>query len=163
MVPKYKLRMEIEKDFAGDEFPVIYNEGDADRIIRKLFDPTTEVVEVLYILYLDNAGKVIGGSEIARGAEGASNFSLPYILKSALTANAMKFILAHNHPSGSLTISASDKLITSRVFKAASIIGIELLDHIVIARENTISLKADYPDLFDFPLGRAMADSSSVE
>ena len=45
---------------------------------------------------------------------------------------APKIILVHNHPSGDPTPSRQDYQATDRIYEAANILGIELLDHIVI-------------------------------
>ena len=46
--------------------------------------------------------------------------------------NVPKIILAHNHPSGDVAPSKGDFLVTDRIYDAADIMGIELLDHIII-------------------------------
>jgi len=46
--------------------------------------------------------------------------------------NVPKIILIHNHPSGDVTPSKGDFLVTDRIYEAADIMGIQLLDHIII-------------------------------
>ena len=53
---------------------------------------------------------------------------------------APKIILIHNHPSGDATPSQSDYRVTDRIFDAAQLLGIELLDHIILGDENYESL-----------------------
>lgn len=53
------------------------------------------------------------------------------------------FILAHNHPSGETTPSKEDINITNRLKQAGEILGIELLDHIIIAEDKYLSLKEE--------------------
>lgn len=55
------------------------------------------------------------------------------ILKLALDNNAVAFILAHNHPSGTFKPSHSDNQLTTKVAEAAKLMDIRLLDHIIIA------------------------------
>ena len=53
---------------------------------------------------------------------------------------APKIILVHNHPSGDSTPSKSDFNLTEKLLKAAELMGIELLDHVVIGNMNYVSI-----------------------
>ena len=55
---------------------------------------------------------------------------------------APKIILVHNHPSGDITPSKSDYNVTDRIYEAAELMGIELLDHIILGDGNYKSLLA---------------------
>lgn len=55
-------------------------------------------------------------------------------MKSAILSNAAYLMLVHNHPSGSLNPSREDITITDRIQNAASIMGIPVLDHIIVGR-----------------------------
>ena len=55
-------------------------------------------------------------------------------------SNNTKIILIHNHPSGDVTPSQSDYRVKDRIFDAAQLLGIELLDHIILGDENYESL-----------------------
>ena len=62
------------------------------------------------------------------------------IYQTALMAHATGFILVHNHPSGDPTPSKEDIETTKRLYNAATLLGIELLDHIVIGNERYTSV-----------------------
>lgn len=62
------------------------------------------------------------------------------VLRDALLANAAALVLAHNHPSGDPEPSRDDELITRRLVRAAEVVGIDLLDHLVIGGERWVSL-----------------------
>ena len=55
--------------------------------------------------------------------------------------HALGFILVHNHPSGNLTPSQDDVSFTRAMRKAAEIMGIDLYDHLVVARTGFVSLR----------------------
>jgi DNA repair protein RadC len=61
-------------------------------------------------------------------------------MSSALLSGANAMILAHNHPSGNLTPSNADKQVTNKIKKAAALLEIQLLDHLVISDEGYYSL-----------------------
>lgn len=56
------------------------------------------------------------------------------IFKSAILSNAEAIIMAHNHPSGSLTPSKHDQEVTDRIKKAGELLGIQLLDHVILGK-----------------------------
>jgi DNA repair protein RadC len=62
------------------------------------------------------------------------------IYREALARNAVRLIVAHNHPSGDPTPSGQDVELTSRIRKAGEMLGLELLDHIIVGAEGFVSL-----------------------
>ena len=59
----------------------------------------------------------------------------------ALLRQAVAVVAMHNHPSGDPTPSSEDILLTKRIKEAGSIIGVELLDHIIIGNNCYVSLR----------------------
>lgn len=88
--------------------------------------------EHMKLLMLNTKSKLIGATDISKGTVNASLISPRELFIEALGRNAVSIILLHNHPSGDPTPSNSDILFTKRVKEAGSLIGIELLDHIII-------------------------------
>ncbi|MEO6833868.1 MAG: JAB domain-containing protein, partial [Chitinophagaceae bacterium] len=62
------------------------------------------------------------------------------ILKNALLYGANKLVVAHNHPSGNPTPSQADREVTRRLAKAAELMDMQLVDHLIIADGRYISL-----------------------
>jgi DNA repair protein RadC len=58
----------------------------------------------------------------------------------AVEDRAASIIVAHNHPSGSLDISDSDREVTRRIKEAGELLGIALDDHIIVAGEGFVSV-----------------------
>lgn len=88
--------------------------------------------EIAKVIILNNKNIV---QRVINVSLGGSNFACiepKEVLTEAIKMQAPKIILVHNHPSGDSTPSNGDFLVTDRVYEAASIMGIELLDHIVI-------------------------------
>ncbi|GEA14838.1 MAG: repair protein RadC [Thermoanaerobacter sp.] len=63
------------------------------------------------------------------------------VFKGAILANAAAIVLGHNHPSGDPTPSKEDIEVTRRLVEAGNILGIQVLDHIIIADDGWVSLK----------------------
>lgn len=62
------------------------------------------------------------------------------VFRDALLANAAALVLAHNHPSGDPDPSRDDELVTRRLVRAGELVGIDVLDHLVVAGERWVSL-----------------------
>ena len=88
--------------------------------------------EFMKLLMLNTKSMLIGETDISKGTVNASLISPRELFIEALEKEAVSIILIHNHPSGDPTPSSQDILLTKRVKDAGSLIGIELLDHIII-------------------------------
>ncbi len=96
--------------------------------------------EQLRGLYLNSQFQLIHDEIISIGTLN-SNLSHPReIFKPAIYYNAAAIILAHNHPSGKLEASQSDIKTTKELIKISELLQIDLLDHLIIANNNYISL-----------------------
>ncbi|AVD88555.1 DNA repair protein RadC [Pseudomonas sp. SWI44] len=96
--------------------------------------------EVFALLLLDTKHRVIAFRELFRGTlDGASVYPRE-VVKIALEYNAAAVILVHNHPSGDPEPSQADRVLTSKLKDALSLVGVRTLDHIVVASEGCVSL-----------------------
>ena len=57
-----------------------------------------------------------------------------------LRQRATAVIVAHNHPSGILTPSLDDLMVTTRLVKAGELLGIQVLDHLIFSDESFRSM-----------------------
>lgn len=89
-------------------------------------------VEEFYALYLNNKNECLGYRMVARGTVSECAIHPREIFVAAVQLMASSVILVHNHPSGAMTPSPEDRIATDRVRKAGTILGIELLDHVII-------------------------------
>ena len=78
--------------------------------------------------------------DIAKGTGNFVKASIKDVLNEAVKVQAMQIILVHNHPSGDVTPSKNDIEFTREVKKASTILGINLIDHIIIGGNNYISI-----------------------
>ncbi len=95
--------------------------------------------EEFWILYLNNSNRVIEKSQLSKGGITGTLVDVRLLIKKALELNAVSLILSHNHPSGTLKPSKADKSITDKIFKAAELMDIRLLDHLIITEESYFS------------------------
>lgn len=88
--------------------------------------------EYFIVLLLDRKHTAIGLNTVSIGSLTGSIVAPREVFKPAILANAAAILCAHNHPSGDPQPSAEDRAITTRLMAAGTLLGIELLDHIIV-------------------------------
>ncbi|NNE32150.1 MAG: DNA repair protein RadC [Winogradskyella sp.] len=91
--------------------------------------------EEFWILYLNNSNKIIQKNQLSKGGITGTLVDVRLVLKNALEVGATALILCHNHPSGTLKPSQSDKNITQKLKTAAQSLDIKVLDHIIVTEK----------------------------
>lgn len=91
-----------------------------------------EKVEYVKLLLLNAKNIVVKIVDISKGGMNSAIVEPKEILQEAIKTGVPRIILVHNHPSGDSTPSGADIEMTKRLYSAANILGIQLLDHIVI-------------------------------
>jgi DNA repair protein RadC len=97
--------------------------------------------EHMYLIALNVKNYVNGLTEISHGALSFSIVHPREIFKYAISMNAASIMLIHNHPSGDPTPSEEDVAMTKRIQEAGELLGINLLDHIIVADGKFASLR----------------------
>ncbi|MDE6715340.1 MAG: DNA repair protein RadC [Muribaculaceae bacterium] len=127
-----KAAFQLAKLFSEEcyEPELIRSPEDAYNAMR--FQLTSLPHEEFWVMYLNNAKRVIGKDCVAKGGITSTTVDLRLILKNAIVKGATSMILFHNHPSGTSRPSSSDDTLTQNIVKAASTINIPVIDHIII-------------------------------
>ena len=94
------------------------------------------------LVLLNTRNKVTGIIPISVGTLNASLVHPREVFKEAIHGNAASVILVHNHPSNDLEPSEEDVRLTRRMVEVGTIMGIEVLDHIIISKNDFLSMKA---------------------
>jgi DNA repair protein RadC len=92
-------------------------------------------------LSLNGAGEVLGNRVITVGLLNHSLVHPREVFADAITDRAASIICVHNHPSGSLEPSSQDIAITNQLREAGSLIGIQLIDHIIVTKNGHTSMR----------------------
>lgn len=95
--------------------------------------------EEFWVLYLNNSNKILQKKQISIGGKTGTLVDPRIVYRSALDFGATSIILGHNHPSGSLKPSQSDKNLTQKLKQAGISLDIKLLDHLIIAEKKYFS------------------------
>ena len=89
-------------------------------------------VEECWVLLLNQSSKIIDRICISRGGLASTQVDVRCILREALLKRAVSMVLCHNHPSGNTSPSRDDDRLTEALRRAAEVMNIRLLDHLVI-------------------------------
>ena len=119
------------------------NQTKTDRIIQTPADaaamfraalPKEQKEERVFVLPLDAHGKVLAKPILVSVGheDGTAQIDAGAIFREALKAGAEEIIVAHNHPSGDPTPSKADCDTTVKLNDGASLVGLELIDHLII-------------------------------
>ncbi len=95
--------------------------------------------EEFWVIFMNRANKILEVKNVSSGGITGTVFDIRLVLKQALQVEAIGLILCHNHPSGNLDPSKSDKDLTAKAKKAAQLMNINILDHLIIADGNYFS------------------------
>jgi DNA repair protein RadC len=95
--------------------------------------------ESFVVLFLDLRNCLIAGDAMFRGTLTQTSVYPREIVKAALAHNAASVILAHNHPSGSIEPSMTDKVLTNGLKEALALVDVKVLDHIIVSGISTYS------------------------
>ncbi len=96
--------------------------------------------EQLRGLYLNSRYQVIHEEVISVGSLTSNIVHPREVFQPAIEYGAAAVIIAHNHPSGRLNATYADNEVTERLLVASKILGIDLLDHLVIAGDSYVSI-----------------------
>lgn len=96
--------------------------------------------EIAKIVILNNKNEIIKIKDIAIGGTNFANLTIKDILEDPIKMKAPKIILVHNHPSGDATPSEKDILFTNHLYDATTLLGIQLVDHLVIGNKTYTSI-----------------------
>lgn len=99
--------------------------------------------EVLTVVFLDAAHAVIDATVVAEGTVTVNTIYPRELVKAALARNASALVIAHNHPSGSLTPSRQDSELTRSLYLVCSFMHLDLLDHLIIGAGDQVYSFAD--------------------
>jgi DNA repair protein RadC len=97
--------------------------------------------EEFHIVTLNTKNHVIDTHQITVGTLDASLVHPREVFSAAIKDAASSIILVHNHPSGDPSPSREDRAVTSRLEEAGKLIGIDVLDHIIVARQASVSIR----------------------
>lgn len=110
-------------------------------VLAELTFLTTSDREQLVVLYCDARYRLIKQTTVAIGSLNVIHALPRDILSEALTLPCLGIFLAHNHPSGDPSPSPEDQELTQRVDQACQLMGLTLIDHLIVTRQDHYSFR----------------------
>lgn len=130
--------LELSKRYLIDsEQPII---DSPEKAAEQLAEIRDKKQEYFVCLTLDGANRLIAKRTITIGTLTSSLVHPREVFADAIADRAASIIIAHNHPSGSVKPSTADVEVTNRLTKAAQLVGISLVDHIVVTKTSFASI-----------------------
>jgi len=133
----FELGRRKEED-TGEQISVKSHQDVIKLVRQKLKDKKKEH---FLILCLDTRNNLIKISNISTGTLDANLVHPREVFKEAIQSLSSSIILVHNHPSGNPEPSDADIDITKRILETGKAVGIDILDHIIIANNRSFSFK----------------------
>ena len=111
-------------------------------VVRLCHDMRYETREVVRVFAVDNSLSYISHRDYSSSLGSMVEISRRDVLRYLVRVGASAFFMAHNHPSNSKP-SPDDIEMTKKLLRAGKIVGIELVDHVIIAPDSFTSLKRE--------------------
>lgn len=107
-----------------------------------------ELQEKFLAIYLDTKKYVLMKKVIFVGTVNSSSVTPRDVFREAVKLNSASMILVHNHPAGSINPSYEDIYLTNEFIKLGKMMGILVIDHVIIGKNNYYSMRESNGDLF---------------
>lgn len=118
--------------------PIFDSPQDMQDYVRLMIGAKTH--EVFVALFLDAKNHLIALEELFRGSLSNTSVYPREVVMRVLHHGAANVILAHNHPSGGVEPSQSDRVVTQRLKSALHLIDVQVLDHVIVSSSASLSM-----------------------
>ena len=143
--PHAAVLIKAVKEFSGrylagrtDPDGIVNSVGDMYRLLRPYFFGAQK--ERVFLLCMDGKGRSLGVRKISEGSVNAAEVTARGVVEAALSLNATRAVLAHNHVSGLAIPSAEDKFTTNYLWKVLKTVNVELVDHLIFVDDDMVSM-----------------------
>ena len=134
---KYIREVNVKYGKKAGVFPITSPNDIADFIRTKILKTNSK--EHFILLCLDGSHHVVGYNVVSIGTANAAMVHPREVFQPAVLTGAVSIVVAHNHPSGSLTPSQEDKNTTQKLILAGKLLDIKVLDHLIITEDSHLS------------------------
>lgn len=131
----------IEREILNYDRPLISSSSSAFQMLSDYFIKEIETKEVFVVAYLDGSNKINLIKKMFSGGIDSTIVDIRLVVSTALLTLSKKVIIAHNHPSGRTQPSKSDIELTTKLKKALAYFEIELIDHVILTRNEYYSFR----------------------
>lgn len=119
----------------------VVESSDVARIARPLI--FGQITEHIIVLCVNRRQQLLAHKVISVGGQAAAIVEPRTLFRYAIEHNAAAIILCHNHPSGDPTASSEDVMVTERISRLGTQLGIPLLDHVIVCDDGNFNSMLD--------------------
>lgn len=130
--PELKIRLKRDQIVKRK----IQSSKHADEFFREVWDDGMDIYESFMVVFINSAYNTIGWYKVSQGGLNYTSADPRLIFKMALDVCATGLYMAHNHPSGNMSPSQVDKMLTEKLKQAGALLDIRIMDHVIITSEN---------------------------
>jgi len=140
MSQRFRLSL-VREPAAAPAGKQVHGPKDMTDAVREIL--RDELQECFVVVLLDQRHRVRGWVEVARGGMTECPVDFKILFGAVLTAGVPAFAVAHNHPSGETSPSPQDHALTRRIARAAELLDLRFVDHLIVGEGEVRSLQAD--------------------
>jgi len=138
----------VKRTARSNKSAVITSPRDLAALFREFAD--AEMSEALFVVSFGGRNNLLGIHRIYSGTATGTSVRIGELLRSALMMGAVGMALVHNHPSGDHQPSDEDIRLTADVAKAATLLDVQFLDHLVVGANGAFtSIRSQKPSMFE--------------
>jgi len=138
----------VKRTVRSNKSAVITSPRDLAALFREFAD--AEMSEALFVVSFGGRNNLLGIHRIYSGTATGTSVRIGELLRSALMMGAVGMALVHNHPSGDHQPSDEDIRLTADVAKAATLLDVQFLDHLVVGANGAFtSIRSQKPSMFE--------------
>jgi len=129
----------------NSDFPVvkIISSIDSANFARQFYGDDLVLYESFFLIFLNSGLQTIAWAKISQGGVIGTVVDSKIVCKYAVDSLANSVILVHNHPSGNLKSSVSDRELTQKITDALELFDVRVKDHIILTESSHLSMKEE--------------------
>ena len=133
---------EIKVSYKRHSSPVrirVNGASQVNEVLREVWNDDLDYRESFNVLAMNNQCDILGYAELFKGGVSSTIVDERMVFQLLLNVNATGFIVAHNHPSGTLRPSNPDRELTKKLSACGKLFNIGLMDHLILAGDSYYS------------------------
>lgn len=134
-----EVKLVYQPNVSLDTLPKVTHSNQLNELFSAIWEDDKCYIERFYCLFFNRNNRLLGYKLMAMGSQVACVVEIKSIFQASILMHACAIAIAHNHPSGNLNPSDSDKLLTKKLKDGLNLFDITLLDHIILANDNYYS------------------------